>query len=240
MFGFDIRFIPMVKAEWIRLSNLPPHLRIKALKEPIRRWSKEVYWYIDNNIKALQDHLNKLEKFKTRPLGMLELSREKALKSKLHSWTIRKSQLLKQYSKCKNITNKDDNTKYFYALANFRMKKNHINKLKIGGMEICGRTALNTHIRHHFSHHFQQIPLPHVTLLLGSLKRIPLTQSSELKLIPFVEGILCVIKSCNLGKAPDYDGYNLKFLLSMWDTIRGWYHCLCSVFLWNWDFHSSN
>lgn len=38
-------------------------------------------------------------------------------------------------------------------------------------------------------------------------------------IIPDDEEILAAIRSCDPSIAPGYDGYNLKFLLRMWDIV---------------------
>lgn len=103
-------------------------------------------------------------------LDDVQLCRKVALGSSLQKWRMRKSQLFRQYSRSKNITEKDDNTKYFHALASHRMRKKMITKIKVGGTVVKGNDNIKRSIISHFLQHFQKENLPNITLPLNSFR----------------------------------------------------------------------
>lgn len=108
---------------------------------------------------------------------------------------------------------------YFHALASYRIGKKVLTKFKVNGSSVNGIDNISRAIRMHFRDHFKQKELPFITLPWNSFCRIPPDKAAELKAIPCEAEILEAIKSCDPSKASDYDGFNLKFLLKMWDVI---------------------
>lgn len=95
------------------------------------------------------------------------------------------------------------------------MKRNHFYQLNISGRLIKGRVNLIDKIRLHFIYHFKQVNLPNITLPLGSFKMVNPKLASSVDLVHEAKEIIMAIKRCDPSKAPRYDGFNLKFLLSM-------------------------
>lgn len=66
----------------------------------------------------------------SRDLTKLERARMLALKNELHKWKVRKGQLMRQYSRCKNLRDRDNNTRYFHNIANIKNKRRLITQIE--------------------------------------------------------------------------------------------------------------
>lgn len=77
--------------------------------------------------------------------------REKALRIEVHKWKIRKCQFMKQYSRVKNVTLKDHNTKFFHTLANLQHKKKLISKIHISNQVLRGKESIQQGVMEYLS-----------------------------------------------------------------------------------------
>lgn len=216
----DSRFKPLVKSEWTLLHGASLPLKLKLLKNPIKKWNREIFGHIDTRVQSLEKEIDNMDSLADqRPLSEVKTTRHLALNPTLQKWRNRKAQVLRQYSRLKNITEMDCNSKYFHAVANSRRKKKRLLKINIGSEIIKGQLNLKKGIRQHFLEHFKQEPLPEITLPRGSFKHIHPSLIPSLDSIPTDEGIMEAIKSCDPRKAPGYNGFNLRFLIQMWDIV---------------------
>lgn len=79
---------------------------------------------VGKKIQTLEDEIHILDNLgDTKDLGSSEWARLIALKAQLQKWQARKGQIARQYSRVRNLTQKDCNSKFFYTLDSFRMRK---------------------------------------------------------------------------------------------------------------------
>lgn len=123
--------------------------------------------------------------------------------------------MFRQCARSKNIIEKDCNTKYFHVLANRRMRKNMINKIKISGVAFKGRIFISRKIKEHFQSHFKQKQLPTISLPKNAFRKLSHPMAIDLESILSDLQNYQALKSCDPYKAPGFDGYNLKFLVKM-------------------------
>lgn len=136
----DPRFKTFVKVEWSILNEFSLSLKLRTLK--VKRWNKEVFCDIDTKIQALKSEINGMDQLADlRPLSEVNLARQQDLFPMLQFWRNKKSQLIRQYSKSKNNTEKDCNTKYFHALEN--LKRKNIVTHRVGSEVIRGKANLS-------------------------------------------------------------------------------------------------
>lgn len=124
-----------MKDEWSRTTGWPVHRKLQLLKKPIRLWNKNSFGDIDNNLKLVEEKLHKLDKIgDIRELCEYKLKQISSLKAKSSKWRLRKCQLLKQYSRCRNLTQKDHNSKYFHIISSINKKRILIASIQIDGI----------------------------------------------------------------------------------------------------------
>lgn len=198
----DPSFKPMVKAQWFGMGNVSLPTKLKGFKDPIRSWNRDHFGHIDSKIKQIEKYIDAIDcQGDDVVIDDTFMSRKSALESSLHLWRTRKAQLYRQYSRVKNIAEKDGNTKYFHSITTHRMRKKFISKLKVNGEWFEGGDVVKSNIRSYFEHHFKQPAVPEITLPCNSFGKL----SWEVY--------------CDPTKTPRYDGYNLRFNLDMWDVI---------------------
>ena len=126
-------FIKVFKKEWVQLTGLPFHRKLVKMREPLRKWNREIFGHIDQKIKSFQKEWAKVDlKAQEFLLDELEWHRMEALQSQLWLWQTQKERYWKQLSICKIIKESDRNTKYFHVLATIRRKKKMISSLTRG------------------------------------------------------------------------------------------------------------
>lgn len=77
-------------------------------------WNKTIFGNIDQRLKSIEDEIHTLDNLaNTRQLEELEIKKLSELQVESRKWRMRKSQLFSQYSRCRNLTQKFHNTKYF-------------------------------------------------------------------------------------------------------------------------------
>lgn len=94
-----------------------------------------------------------------------------------------------------------------------------ITRIRVGEEVVKGNRNITNKIKGHFLDHFRQETLPFISFPMESFKRVNPALACELEVIHSEEEIMMAIKSCDPSKAPEYDGFNLKFLLKMWDVM---------------------
>lgn len=102
--------------------------------------------------------------------------------------------VFRQYSRCKNITKKDCNSKNFHAIANHRRRKKVIASIKIGGEVVKGKNNIMGKFRNHFLKHFKQETLSFISLSKGSFREISTSKSCESDPLPSDKKIINAIK----------------------------------------------
>lgn len=161
----------MIMEEWNKLGNLSIEHKLKYLKK--KEWNKSSFGMVNQQIKNCQLEIYKLDLLADdKILSKVEESRLQALRARLAQLTTRKGQITRQYVKIKNITNKDQNSKFFHALSTCRMRKKGIFKVRIGDRVFKGKKSIQRAIRSHFEEHFQQPQFPKIELPAESFKKL--------------------------------------------------------------------
>lgn len=122
----------LVGDEWKKLSKFHVSQKLKLIKAPNKVWNREKFGSIELKIKRVEEEVNKIEKrgdeLELSPMG---LSRLKALNVEGFKCKGRRLQLMRHYSILKILTEKDNNAKFFHAIATSNRKRNVIRKMKI-------------------------------------------------------------------------------------------------------------
>lgn len=105
-------FVKLVEGEWKTLANMPLYSKLKSLKNPIKKWNKEVFGDIDRKVELLEHEIKVLDQLnEQQQMSEINLARFKALTAQLWMWLKRKEQYWMQLSRMKSLTDKDRNTK---------------------------------------------------------------------------------------------------------------------------------
>lgn len=111
--------------------------KLKLLREKLREWNKEVFDYLDLNIKNIVKDINVLDGL-VETGNVQELERRKDFSSLFWQQVRAKENLIKQKARCKWIAEGDANTCYFHACVRGRRRRNQLLALKKEGGWIDG------------------------------------------------------------------------------------------------------
>lgn len=126
---------------------------------------------------------------------------------------------VRQYSRVRNLTHKDHNIRYFQTITYCQRRKNLITSITIDKAVLNRVEEIRQGIRLFMENSFKQDELPHIELPSNSFRKLFATSTHFLEDIPIGIEIKEAVSSCDLYKAPDFDGFNLNFIRKMWTTI---------------------
>lgn len=154
-------FKEFVELEWNNLAPLSLGNKLKALKAPLRSWSKKTFGVMESNICKLEEVIHELQKVgEQRQLDDVELARLRAAQHLLQSLLIRRERIWRQKARSYGFSSKDHNTKYFHASTIIRRKRNEISQLEIDGYMVSGVENLRREVNRYFTRRFSQENLP--------------------------------------------------------------------------------
>jgi len=122
-------------------------------------------------------------------------------------------------SRCKLLREGDRNTKYFHTLATIRRRRNLILTVKKDDITLTEPTQ----VRKAFVQHFKQMYASQETVLFDltslGLHKLSTAESSKLEEPVTLEEVKEALLSCDVSKAPGYDGFNINCLKHVWQVI---------------------
>jgi len=131
----------------------------------------------------------------------------------------RKERYWKQMSRCKRLKVGDRNTRYFHTLATIRRKRNLMSTIQ-KDEEVFTELA---QVRKIFIQHFKKLytsqESPVYELASLELKKLTPEMIAKLEEPVTLEEIKDALNSCDISKAPGYDGFNIKCIKHVWPII---------------------
>ena len=213
-------FIHLFKKEWLQLTGLSLDAKLKAIKKPLKKWNREVFSHIDQKIAAYQLEMQKLDqKAQTTELQECEWLRRNAIQSQLWFWLVRKERYWKQLSRCKILQEGDRNTKYFHLVASMQRQKKVIEKLIVNGEELTDANDLKAARVGHFKRLYKTTSISKFDISSLGLNKITEQMCHEMEAPVTKQEIKEAMLSCDLTKAPRYDGFNLRCIRHVWGLI---------------------
>ncbi|KAL4555405.1 hypothetical protein LXL04_038023 [Taraxacum kok-saghyz] len=197
-----------------------PARKLRILKEDLKKWRKET-----NNAKAAD--CERLSKCITEIYTIAEVLPidEQTIKERCDAvLSVQELEAagvldLNQKSRCKWISDGDENSAYFHGLINAKTKRNRISGLNKDGIWISNPDAIKRECKRFFMDKFKD-PLP-VRPSIDSDKFLKLNNADRCFLeLPFhPEEIKAAMWLCWSEKAPGPDGFNFRFFKQFWDIL---------------------
>ncbi|XP_071688662.1 uncharacterized protein [Rutidosis leptorrhynchoides] len=131
-----------------------------------------------------------------------------------------KTCMMKQKSRIKWILEGDENTKFFHSIINRNNIKNNLRGLYINGIWQDSPDAIKTEAFNHFSRIFKELEVerPYMEELIYPC--LSADEASALELPFSASEIKEAVFDCGGNKAPDPDGFNMKFYKNYWEKIK--------------------
>ncbi|KAL2471166.1 DNAse I-like superfamily protein [Abeliophyllum distichum] len=228
------KLLEMIKQNWD--TPLSPYskglfgffYKLKWLKSALKRWNKEVFGNIFDEIqKAEKEALDKERHYDTlqSPEARTEVNRSYANLNKLLS---QEEAFWRQKSGIKWLREGDKNSKFFHAVVKKNRSKNKISQIR----DSEGRLILNeAEIQNSAMAYFQSILTKESTEdgrdLLESIPNIiSLEDNRILNAVPTAEEIKGTVFSFDKDSAAGPDGFSALFYQHCWDIIQ---HDLCEA-----------
>jgi len=210
----------LFKKEWLQLSGLPMEKKLKAIKDPLRKWNTEVVGRIDLKIQSFQEKISKLDlRAQTQVLQDCKWHRREALQSQLWLCMARKERFWKQLSRCKILKEGDRNTKYFHLLASLRRQRKLITKIMDNGKEVTKLPAIKKIIMGNFKKLYRKQESSDFDISTLGLRMLSPLEAGLIEVAVSEVEIKEAFLSCHPPKAPRYDGFNLKCLRKVWHVV---------------------
>jgi endonuclease/exonuclease/phosphatase family protein len=214
-------FKSFLSSEWENLPNVGIVTKLKALKGPLRAWSREKFAGMDHKIAQLEKEAHDLHmRRESRQSQAVELARLSAIQHHLSMWMIRRERFWRQKARTYGLSLKDHNSKFFHASTMIRRKRNEITQLMIDGRMVSGVEDLKEEINRYITARFSQEEVPELTFDLEDHPKVSEDQVALLEAMPTREEIKAAVWACGTDKAPGYDGFNFKGIREMWDSIQ--------------------
>lgn len=126
----------------------------------------------------------------------------------------------KQNSRKKWLKNGDRNSKYFHMLANHRRRINYIEEI-IDGKLTKGNEELREGERMHFQKLYTELTTCWPRLDDLTFNSLDERESNQLEMNFIENELLDCLWECDGDKAPGPDGFNIKFIQSFWEIVKG-------------------
>ncbi|XP_071739290.1 uncharacterized protein [Rutidosis leptorrhynchoides] len=190
--------------------------KLKHLKVKLRSRSKEKFGKLDQDIE-----------------GEAELQ---AWKENRKIWAEKekmKRKMLKQKSRIRWAIEGDENTKIFHTIIRNNYNKNNIRGLTINSQWNENPNDIKDKAFSHFRKLFEEIDHMRPSLENLQYPSISSEDASALECRFSEKEVYDAIHDCADNKAPDPDGYNLRFYKKFWDIVKD---VLVDAINWYWEY----
>ncbi|KAL9686721.1 hypothetical protein QQ045_031114 [Rhodiola kirilowii] len=233
----DSKFKQVVQQVWQQCSKrrLSYEDKLQILQKDLSQWNKHHFGNVQYKIKKIK---SELEDFNTQERSDFTQHKEEQLISELDDWLQKEEILWRQRSRVAWLSEGDNNTKYFHAVANARRKSNSISKLKDhSGEEVTDGQRIKQLIVQHYTSIFQQSRPISKEVLQSNLscldRKITEHQNTILSAPYTVEEVTQAVFQIHPMKAPGKDGFSADFFQSCWNIVRDDFVKECLSFLNN-------
>ncbi|XP_071689558.1 uncharacterized protein [Rutidosis leptorrhynchoides] len=131
-----------------------------------------------------------------------------------------KTNMMKQKSRCKWITEGEENTKYFHSLCKRRNSKNAIRGLHIHGKWEDDPKLVKKEVHNYFQNLFHETNGDRPVIPNGPRIELTVEEANLLEVSFNEQEIWEAVKGCDGSKAPGPDDFNFKFLKKYWNLIK--------------------
>jgi hypothetical protein len=113
----------------------------------------------------------------------------------------------------------DASTRFFYAHANIRRRKNHIHSLMVDGVPVRSEDGMAQAIHAYFDS-ILGTPSSRSNTMNMDFLQLPRLDAVGLDCRFTEEEVWSTIKSLHLDKSPEPDGFTSRFFHATWDIVR--------------------
>ncbi|GKV49208.1 hypothetical protein SLEP1_g55970 [Rubroshorea leprosula] len=195
--------------------------KLKITKKALKEWSGNSMPEIDKKIDEAELEIAALDsKGENSHLSSEEVNRRRHCFLQLWDNLKIKESMWQQKSRKMWLKEGDANTKFFHRCVKIRWKKNEINSVQIKGKRCVGVTEIREQVAQYFEELFAEEKWQRPKLDGINFKKIS-EEDNTLLTAPFnEEEIRSAVWDCDSSKSPGPDGFNFKFIKTMWEDLK--------------------
>ncbi|XP_057443259.1 uncharacterized protein LOC130735191 [Lotus japonicus] len=222
----DHRFKPFVETSWSSLQAegwgaFVLKEKLKAHKEGIKRWNKEIFGDLNTKRKEVVLELNASDTMADEgTLNAEDIVRRKALGAEYWRISNLHESLLHQKSRLSWIKEGDANTKFFHAMVNWRRTKNSLVGLHINGRWSEEPLEIKNEVKGFFSQKFREEQWASPKLDGVPFRQLSQADNTFLTTSFDIDEVKETVWDCDGDKSPGPDGYNFTFIKSFWHILQ--------------------
>ncbi|KAJ9673635.1 hypothetical protein PVL29_023281 [Vitis rotundifolia] len=195
--------------------------KLKALKQKIKVWNKEVFGRVEvNKSSALQqvEFWDGVESERSLTVRETELKNE--AKNSFKEWVLLEELHWRQLSRELWLKEGDRNTGFFHRMANAHRRNNSLDRIKINGVWMTEDQEMREGIVSSFQQQLSEERGWRAEIEGLQFNCLNSREAEDLEL-PFTEEeIYCALMELNGDKAPGPDGFTLAFWQDCWDFLK--------------------
>ncbi|XP_028066337.1 uncharacterized protein LOC114269242 [Camellia sinensis] len=156
--------------------------KLKALKQILRIWNKEVYRNVSFKLKAAEDEVHNLDlEAETRELNSTEKVRRRAVREEVWRLNRMVEWMWLQNSRLNWALKGDRNTRFFHVMARSRQSKNELVSITVGDSVIEEPNHVRREVYDHFRKHYAEewVVRPKLGGIFKSIQNSPLFKMLE-------------------------------------------------------------
>ncbi|GAB2298359.1 hypothetical protein Dimus_038529 [Dionaea muscipula] len=220
------QFKDIVKASWQRsgISGWAGYVilkKLQRLRSDLTAWNRNVFGFVEDNIRRIDMQIQELDLFsEERALTPAEVEMKICCLKDKKKMQMSLDRIWHQKSRLNWYLHGDKNSSFFHAIANHRQNVNMINSIQKDGrlvdLPLQMKEAAQDHFRILFNERWKCRPC--FVNAFGPKLDSAMAASLEVRFTD--EEVWNAVQSCNGGKAPGPDGFNLSFFKHCWEVVK--------------------
>ncbi len=222
----DPEFVNKVRGWWSSYSfrGTPSYVlsqKLKALKEDLKKWNKQVFGDVGLRRQQLECDLQSFdEKESTSFLTSEERVLREACKSELENLAILEEVSWRQKSRVLWLKEGDNNTKFFYQMANSHRRNNYMERVEVDGAVYEVESEVREKVVQFYTFLYQEHKSWRPTVDRLDFDMISEEEQALLERKFDRDEVLQVVKDLQGDKTPGPDGFTMAFFQKCWSVIE--------------------
>nr|CAN79448.1 hypothetical protein VITISV_004425 [Vitis vinifera] len=195
--------------------------KLKALKKDLKIWNKEVVGNVSSNRAEAFARLQCWEaKEKENPLNLEDMEAKNLALEDYKKWALMEETSWRQKSREIWLKEGDKNTKYFHKMANARVRRNFLSKIRVNGVTLSSIEDIKDSVCRTYQSLLSESGDWRPSINGLNFKELGEGVASSLEVMFSEEEIFAALSSCCEDKAPGLDGFTMAFWLFCWDVVK--------------------
>ncbi|GKV31782.1 hypothetical protein SLEP1_g40447 [Rubroshorea leprosula] len=195
--------------------------KLKHTKLALKEWSNNMNMEVDRQLKDAEVTIARIdEKGEQNQLSDNDIEMRRKCFIDLWKNLRIKERMWQQKSRMLWLKEGDANTKFFHRSVKGRWRRNEVNSIRINGVQLIEVETIKQETAKYFQDLFAEEQWSRPKLDGISFKQISRTDNETLIAAFSEQEIKEAIWDCDSSKSPGPDGFNFRFVKTMWEVIK--------------------